>query len=452
MSHTRITDEADSLISIFPPKLANKLIEINHTDLLIEVVLDLGRTPLARFSNGVEVELSDEEVTRELLDNVISKVGKFDSDNRTGIERTLHRISAIYNRKKEIVGLTCRVGRAVYGMVDIIDDYIMSGKSVLILGRPGTGKTTMLREASRILAENRKRVIVVDSSNEIGGDGDIPHPAIGKARRMQVADPAYQHRVMIEAVENHNPQVIVIDEIGKRDEAAAARTIAERGVQLIATAHGNELENLVKNPTLSDLVGGVETVVLSDDEAMRRGTQKTVMERKSPPTFDVLVEIQTFDSVIVHPDIAESVDCLLRKMPIPIEKRCFDEKGNIVKQKGYLSEDGMVIDEKGDGCPPGLNGKKQSQGKMLPNGTKVLRVFISGVSRKPLTQIASDAGYSVVICKSLRESDVVLLTKASARTNDILVDEAKKMGMPVITIPGNTTSHIRNAVQMMLGG
>ena len=262
--------------------------------------------------------VGEKEITREEIDFVVAQLGVIDADNRGGLERTLHRIAAIRNRRGDIVGLTCRVGRAVYGTTDIIKDLIEGGKSLLILGRPGVGKTTMLRESARILAENT-RVIIVDTSNEIGGDGDVPHPAVGRARRMQVATPSLQHEVMIEAVENHNPEVIVIDEIGRELEAAAARTIAERGVQLIGTAHGNTLDNLLLNPTLSDLVGGIESVTLSDEEARRRGTQKTVLERRSPPTFDVLIEIQTRDQVAVHLDVAEAVDALLRGNPRPPE-------------------------------------------------------------------------------------------------------------------------------------
>ena len=263
---------------------------------------------------------------------MVARIGEFDADNRAGLERTLHRISAIRNRRGHIVGLTCRVGRAVYGTIDIIQDLIESGKSILILGKPGIGKTTMLREAARILAEN-KRVIIVDTSNEIGGDGDVPHPAVGSARRMQVAKPSLQHEVMIEAVENHNPEVIVIDEIGRELEAAAARTIAERGVQLIGTAHGRTLENLLLNPTLSDLIGGIESVTLSDEEARRRGTQKTVLERRSPPTFDVLIEIQERDRLAVHPDVAAAVDTLVRGYPPQPEIRYRDAEGDIHIEK-----------------------------------------------------------------------------------------------------------------------
>jgi len=287
----QITDDLDALLDVLPLDIRHAVEKANNSENLLEIILDLGRVPTVRFVEN-EVNLRETEITRDELDYVDERTGEFDADNRAGIERTLHRISAIRNRRGNIVGLTLRVGRAVYGTVDIIQDIIESGKSVLILGRPGVGKTTLLREAARILAEN-KRVVIVDTSNEIGGDGDVPHPAVGKARRMQVREPMLQHEVMIEAVENHNPEVIVIDEIGRELEALAARTIAERGVQLIGTAHGQTLDNLLLNPTLSDLVGGIEAVTLSDEEARRRGTQKTVLERRAPPTFDVLIEIQS---------------------------------------------------------------------------------------------------------------------------------------------------------------
>lgn len=323
----RITDDIDKLKDIWPPDIVRTLESIGQTDELLEVVMDLGRLPTARFVRGDHV-LSQREITEKDIQYVASRVGGFDADNRGGIERTLHRISAIRNRAGDIIGLTCRVGRAVYGTTDIIKDIITGGASMLMLGSPGVGKTTMLREAARILGETR-RVVIVDTSNEIGGDGDIPHPAVGNARRMQVAQPTLQHEVMIEAVENHNPEVIIIDEIGRELEAQAARTIAERGVQLIGTAHGNTLENLLRNPTLSDLVGGIESVTLSDEEARRRRTQKTVLERRAPPTFDVLIEIQNRQRLVIHPDVASAVDGLLRGRPLPAELRYRDEQGEI---------------------------------------------------------------------------------------------------------------------------
>ncbi|PSN80183.1 single-stranded DNA-binding protein, partial [filamentous cyanobacterium CCP4] len=279
-------DDLDQLLSILPPAIRLRLTQHPQRQSLIEVILDLGRLPEARFYNSVEY-LSEEPVTHVDLDHCIKRVGTFGGDNRAGIEKTLHRISAIRNRSGEVIGLTCRVGRAIFGTIGMIRDLVETGRSILMLGRPGVGKTTALREIARVLADDlQKRVVIIDTSNEIAGDGDIPHPAIGRARRMQVARPEEQHRVMIEAVENHMPEVIVIDEIGTELEALAARTIAERGVQLVGTAHGNRLENLIKNPTLSDLIGGIQSVTLGDEEARRRGSQKSVLERKAPPTFD----------------------------------------------------------------------------------------------------------------------------------------------------------------------
>jgi len=323
------TDDLDALMESLPPEICDRLRGLaNRTDLL-EVVMDLGRRPQARFTTGEE-DLLDREITDADIAHVIDHIGVFGDDNRAGIERTLHRISAIRNRSGKVVGLTCRIGRAVFGTIDIIRDIVEAGQSVLLLGRPGVGKTTMLREVARVLADDLgKRVIVVDTSNEIAGDGDIPHPGIGDARRMQVRTPTEQHSVMIEAVENHMPEVIVIDEIGTELEAGAARTIAERGVQLVGTAHGNTLDNLMLNPTLSDLVGGIQPVTLGDEEARRRGTQKTVLERKAPPTFDVLVEIVERDSVIVHRNVAETVDAILRGHMVPPESRYRTDEGEV---------------------------------------------------------------------------------------------------------------------------
>jgi stage III sporulation protein SpoIIIAA len=323
------TDDLDALMEALPAEIVERLRSFAARSDLLEVVLDLGRRPEARFAHGEEV-LLDREIGEADIAHVVNHIGAFGDDNRAGIERTLHRISAIRNRAGKVVGLTCRIGRAVFGTIDIVRDMVESGQSMLLLGRPGVGKTTMLREVARVLADDLgKRVVVVDTSNEIAGDGDIPHSGIGDARRMQVRTPTEQHAVMIEAVENHMPEVIVIDEIGTELEAAAARTIAERGVQLVGTAHGNTLDNLMLNPTLSDLVGGIQPVTLGDEEARRRGTQKTVLERKAPPTFDVLVEIVERDSVIVHRNVAETVDAILRGHMVPPEARWRDENGEV---------------------------------------------------------------------------------------------------------------------------
>jgi len=320
-------DDLDALLSSLPPEIVAAVHALPDRFALIEVVMDLGRRPEARFPDSEE-SLLDREITEADIAFVVEHIGTFGDDNRAGIERTLHRISAIRNRNGKIVGLTCRIGRAVFGTIEIINDFVETGKSILIMGRPGIGKTTMLREAARVLADDMgKRVVVVDTSNEIAGDGDIPHPAIGKARRMQVRTPSMQHEVMIEAVENHMPQVIIIDEIGTELEAAAARTIAERGVQLIGTAHGNNLDNLMLNPTLSDLIGGIQSVTLGDEEARRRRTQKSVLERKAPPTFDVIVEIVDRERVAVHADVAETIDAMLRGDQVSPELRWRDEEG-----------------------------------------------------------------------------------------------------------------------------
>ncbi|HEY5434072.1 MAG TPA: R3H domain-containing nucleic acid-binding protein [Candidatus Limnocylindrales bacterium] len=325
--HRETIDDLDVLLAALPPEIVAAVNALPDRETLIEVVLDLGRRPEARYPAS-EVTLLDREISDADLQYVVDHIGLFGDDNRAGIERTLHRISAIRNRSGKVVGLTCRIGRAVYGTIEIITDFVESGKSILIMGRPGIGKTTMLREAARVLADEQgKRVVVVDTSNEIAGDGDIPHPAIGKARRMQVRTPSLQHQVMIEAVENHMPQVIVIDEIGTELEAQAARTIAERGVQLIGTAHGNNLDNLMLNPTLSDLIGGIQSVTLGDDEARRRRSQKSVLERKAPPTFDVIVEIQDREKVLVHSDVAQTVDSMLLGDPVAAELRWRDEEG-----------------------------------------------------------------------------------------------------------------------------
>ena len=321
-------DDLEALLDALPPEIGQRMRSLDQVGSVIEVVMDLGRKPEARFGGGGEEVLLDREISPEDIQYVVEHVGSFGEDNRAGIERTLHRISAIRNRNGKIVGLTCRVGRAVFGTIEIVDDLVESGQSILIMGRPGIGKTTMLREAARVLADDLdKRVVIVDTSNEIAGDGDIPHPGIGRARRMQVRTPDLQHAVMIEAVENHMPEVIVIDEIGTELEALAARTIAERGVQLIGTAHGNNLDNLMMNPTLSDLIGGIQTVTLGDDEARRRRSQKSVLERKAPPTFDVIVEIQDRDRVAVHADVAETVDAMLRGDALAPEMRWKDEGG-----------------------------------------------------------------------------------------------------------------------------
>lgn len=447
MSQLLITDDLDALLDVLPLDIRHAVERANDSENLLEIILDLGRVPTARFVER-EINLRDTEVTRAELDYVDERTGEFDADNRAGIERTLHRISAIRNRRDAVVGLTLRVGRAVYGTVDIIQDIIESGKSVLILGRPGVGKTTLLREAARIIAE-KKRVVIVDTSNEIGGDGDVPHPAVGKARRMQVREPMLQHEVMIEAVENHNPEVIVIDEIGREAEAAAARTIAERGVQLIGTAHGQTLENLLLNPTLSDLVGGIEAVTLSDEEARRRGTQKTVLERRAPPTFDVLIEIQTRDRFAVHLDIMQSVDAMLRGFPIPPQIRTRDDKGNIQIEKAAPVPSSR-LDAKETKMPrrgrqPGATEETAPVSPRLEpsrGALQTMKIYPHGVARNRLQQAAKRLGVPAVIVKDVNDANSLVTLKTYYRDRQQTIVDAEQRGIPIYVLRANTVSQM----------
>jgi stage III sporulation protein SpoIIIAA len=430
------TNDLQALLGILPEPILSTLLQTDKSEDLLEIVLDLGRVPEARYLDR-EVVLGRREVTREDIDAVVSRISAFDADNRAGIERTLHRISAIRNRSGKIVGLTCRVGRAIYGTIEIIKDIVHSDKSALLMGRPGVGKTTMLREAARVLAE-KKRVVIVDTSNEIGGDGDIPHPAVGRARRMQVAAPALQHEVMIEAVENHMPQVIIIDEIGRELEALAARTIAERGVQLIATAHGNSLENLMLNPTLCDLIGGIESVTLSDEEARRRRTQKTVLERRAPPTFDVVIEIQDWNHVAVHPDVAQAVDGLLRNRPVPAQIRYRDERGEIqVEEETIVARTELpAVTE--------VSGDRRSERRARP--MKAVRIYPYGLARNRLQQAGQRLDIPVQILEDLEGADAVITLKNYYRNRPRLLVEAEDGGIPIYVLRSNTVTQMENCL------
>ncbi|MCB2214314.1 AAA family ATPase [bacterium] len=462
LEHQKITDDLDLLLGVLPQHISDKVRALDDSENLLEIVMDLGRIPKARFVQR-EVELSDQEITYDDIKKITAPISEFDADNRAGIERTLHRISAIRNRHNDVVGLTCRIGRAVYGTSDIIQDLIESGSSILILGRPGVGKTTILREAARILADSA-RVIIVDTSNEIGGDGDVPHPAIGEARRMQVAKPSLQHEVMIEAVENHNPEVIVIDEIGRELEAMAARTIAERGVQLIGTAHGNTLENLLLNPTLSDLVGGIESVTLSDDEARRRGTQKTVLERRAPPTFDVLVEIQDRNRIAVQSDVSSAVDALLRGYPLPPEIRYRDDENKIHVQKPTPPAPGTASqavnrNNRGETAPfsRSSNGKRNNNREgqqyealeesleMVEEERKALKkvdIYPYGVARNRLLQAAKQLKVPARIVRNLKDADALLTLRRYYRERQQPVQEAEQRGLPIFVLRSNTSQQM----------
>lgn len=473
-----VREELAQLLDVLPPRVAGTLYSRDDVEELLEVVLDLGRLPEARFTDG-DVPLSDQEVTREDLDSVIQWLGEFGGDNRAGIERTLHRISAIRNRKGQVVGITCRVGRAVFGTIKIIEDIALSGKNILFLGRPGVGKTTMLREMARVLStgnaapdevagqgaadgtrpqkDARKRVIIVDTSNEIAGDGDVAHPAIGRSRRMQVGTPEAQHSVMIEAVENHMPEVIIIDEMGTEREAAAARTIAERGVQLVATAHGNSLDNLVLNPTLSDLVGGVQAVTLGDQEARYRGTQKTVLERKAPPTFDVVVEIQSWERVAVHDGVANVVDQWLRGFPVAPELRWLDESGQVNRSRAEARpSEAAPAPWNAQYTPPKQNGPRiqpypaDTYQADAPRPEDIdIRVFLFGIGRDKLEAARSEIGVSVETVNELRRADAVLTTKTHYRRGSQLVRIAEASGTPVYVLRKNTMPQIQEFLRTL---
>ncbi len=481
MQEIRITDNLDALFDVLPPSIVDSLKRIERFNELIEVVMDLGRPPESRYAgeHAGEQILRNEEIAAADIEYVLSRISEFDADNRAGIARTLHRISAIKNRRSVVVGLTCRVGRAVYGTLGIIEDIITSGKSILLLGRPGVGKTTMLREAARVLAESR-RVVIVDTSNEIGGDGDIPHPAVGRARRMQVATPNLQHEVMIEAVENHNPQVIVIDEIGRAAEAEAARTIAERGVQLIGTAHGQTLENLMANPTLSDLIGGIESVTLSDEEARRRGTQKTVLERRAPPTFDVLIEIQDRHKLLVHPDVGQAVDSLLRGKPPMAELRYYDG-GEIKIEKVRVTRADTLSDSQTPRSPqrqfaqaarteygvpaapaasiaqPAVRmhtsadtmpQPEQSAQSELPARLhgKTMQLYAFGIPRNRLAQSVRQLGVPAEIVDSLEDADVLITAKAYYRQRPKIISEAEHLNIPIYVLRSNSLTQMENCL------
>ena len=481
-----ITDDLDKLLEVLPDHLNSRLQIHEQREHLVEVVMDLGRQPEARFPTQAEF-LADSMVSREDLDYCIHRIGQFSGDNRAGIERTLHRISALRNRQGEIIGLTCRVGRSVFGTTTMIRDLVESGRSILMLGRPGVGKTTALREIARVLADEfLKRVVIIDTSNEIAGDGDVPHPAIGRARRMQVARPELQHQVMIEAVENHMPEVIVIDEIGTELEALAARTIAERGVQLIGTAHGNRIENLIKNPTLSDLVGGIQSVTLGDDEARRRGSQKSVLERKAPPTFDIAVEMLERTRWVVHEDVADTVDALLRgRVPNP-QVRTVSDTGNVtithelsatepqenarpmLAQAGWRSSGRMkplptsLPDQTLLGDP---NQEFQSlldasfrqpdvaeaEVETGPNGEDLpLHVYPYAVSRSQLDQVIRTLNLPIELTKDLDSADVIFALRSHLKHHSKLRQLAKARQLSIHAIKSSTIPQIARGLRRLL--
>ena len=508
----QVTDDLSQLLAILPAYIRATLTDHPLRDQLIEVVLDLGRQPEARFTDAVEY-LSETPVSKADLQHCIDRVGHFGGDNRAGLEKTLHRISAIRNRAGEVIGLTCRVGRAIFGTIGLIRDLVETGGSILMLGRPGVGKTTALREIARVLADDlMKRVVIIDTSNEIAGDGDIPHPAIGRARRMQVARPEEQHQVMIEAVENHMPEVIVIDEIGTELEALAARTIAERGVQLVGTAHGNRLENLIKNPTLSDLVGGIQSVTLGDDEARRRGSQKSVLERKAPPTFDIAVEMLERQRWVVHEEVADTVDYLLRGRVPGQQVRSLSPDNQVVitdelpgesslatpalrsDRRGQLRSGSLKSPQPAPGGwrstgrmkplgsdsfgkrasrPPAVVDERQSFQTLLDNSlaqlpvssgrldrkdadateeddSNLTRIYAYGISRQQLDHVVRTLSLPVKFTKELASADAVLALRSHIRNHSKLQQVAKARQVPVYTVKSNSIPQITRSLRRVL--
>ena len=478
-SFPAVLDNLDELLAVLPPSLQEAVKSHPRRQEIIEVVMDLGREPEIRLPG--EVEYIPMPVQRQDLDYVINLVGEFSGDNRAGIASTLHRISAIRNRQGKVIGLTCRVGRCVFGSIAMIQDLVEQGKSLLLLGRPGVGKTTALREVARVLADQfHKRVIIIDTSNEIAGDGDIPHPGIGRARRMQVARPEDQHRIMIEAVENHMPEVVVIDEIGTELEAQAARTIAERGVQLVATAHGNQMENLIKNPTLCDLVGGIQSVTLGDEEARRRGSQKTVLERKAPPTFDIAVEMTTRTRWVIYEDVASTVDDLLRQRDPQVQIRSLQADGTVATERpipNWTSSSGLL--------PPPKRGQGgwRRAGRVEPiptpttfyaspnppvNGTSAehlpppaeegprdlgdppLVIYPYALSVFHLEQVIQTLNLKVDITKDLDQADVILALRSQVRNRSKIQHLAQARHIPIQTVKSNTLDCLARALRRLL--
>lgn len=451
MDKLQFYNDLNRLIEILPPNITQKLRKEDLED-AIEIVFDLGRIPEVRYSDGKIKYVGDNPVTETEIQHITSRIEDFTSDNRSGIPGTLHRISAIKNRKGKVIGLTCRIGRVVTGTIVCIKDLVLTGKSLLFLGRPGVGKTTKLREIARMVADEiGKRVVIVDTSNEIAGDGDVPHPAIGKARRMQVASPELQKDVMIEAVQNHTPEVILVDEIGTEEEALAARTIAERGVMLIGTAHGNTLENLIKNPTLSDLVGGINSVTLGDDEAKRRACQKTVLEREKKPTFDVVIEIIDRNTLAVYPNVAEAVDYILREWPIKPEIRKVDKEYNAAEQHQVQSVEPTAIQVQEESYDNPLK-RNFSIEKYVKEVSNFKKIYVYAVSRSITDKAIERLGMNAQITRSIDDADFVIAHKSYSKGGAKILDIAKEYKLPMYYVKSNAMPQIQKALKEALAG
>jgi len=455
MSNLQFQNDLDRLLKVLPDKVKRNITYEQMED-VIEIVLDIGRTPEIRHAGGRIEYLGSDTVIEEDILFITQRIQEFTSDNRSGIPGTLHRISAIRNRQGKVIGLTCRIGRVVTGTIACIKDFCMMGKSILFLGRPGVGKTTKLREISRLVADELgKRVVVVDTSNEIAGDGDTPHPAIGHARRMQVSQPQYQKDIMIEAVENHTPEVIVVDEIGTEEEAQAARTIAERGVMLIATAHGNSLESLIKNPTLSDLVGGIQSVTLGDDEARRRASQKTVLEREKQPTFDIVIEILDRNTLAVYKDTAEAVDYILRGWPIRPEIRKVDktyeephQEKPVPKQEPTLTEQINALEQKIN--PSDSLKFSFSRQKYVEEVKNFKKIYLYAVSRTIVEKVIERLDLNAEITRNLDDADIVIAHKNFAKGGAKVLSTANDYRLQIFYVKTNSMAQIQKVLKEAL--
>jgi stage III sporulation protein SpoIIIAA len=467
-----LADDLTQLLDVLPTFISGPLEKHPRREQLVEIVLDIGRRPEARFAKGTDY-LSYRTIVWQDLDYILKRLGKFSGDNRAGIEKTLHRISSIRNRKGNVIGLTCRVGRAIFGTVSIVRDLLEQKKSILLLGRPGVGKTTAIREIARVLSDGmKKRVIIIDTSNEIAGDGDLPHPSIGKARRMQVSNHQNQHEVMIEAVENHMPEIIIIDEIGTELEAAAARTIAERGVQLVGTAHGNALENLIKNPTITDLIGGIQYVTLGDEEAKRRGSSKSILERKAPPTFEVAIEIHDPQTWVIHENIEQSVDLLLQGQSLPVQRRSLIQNyNNLIDCKIIYNQ--KEVDINNDASLKRFAPEKKQKNNYLLNRLpesdklKTKRVvktngklktelkekftflYIYGINTQDVKSLIKTLGIPVIITKEIQYADAILALANLVKNNRKLKQISHSKKITIHTIQSNNLLQIAKALRLL---
>ena len=468
-----LADNLNQLLDILPEFIRKPLEKNDTRTQLIEIVLDIGRRPEARFASETKY-LSYKTIVWQDLEYILKRLGKFSGDNRAGIEKTLHRVSALRNRNGGVIGLTCRIGRAVFGTVNIICDLLDKRKSILLLGRPGVGKTTAIREIARVLSDDmNKRVIIIDTSNEIAGDGDLPHPSIGKARRMQVRNPQNQHQVMIEAVENHMPEIIIIDEIGTELEAAAARTIAERGVQLVGTAHGNALDNLIKNPILTDLIGGIQYVTLGDEEARRRGSSKSILERKAPPTFEVAIEIHNPKVWVIHENIEYSVDLLLQGQTLPLQKREISSADKIISCKIRNFQKGVSPAPTFENLTTTLTIPKKQKPPLLPqfNPEDYLKIkktgkeevlskkglkgrfiflYVYGINSQDLRSLIKTLNLPIILTREIQYADNILALGNLIKNNKKLRQLSIARNINVSTIPNNSLLQIAKALKQMV--